>query len=107
MAIYLRDGLQCAYCKRGIEELDRPLSLDHLVPCAAGGGNHEGNLITACLTCNSRRQDTPLSDWLMSELGDDAAATARFIAEHTALDLRPYRAEAKRIIARRKAAAAE
>lgn len=107
LAIYLRDGLACAYCGATPDSMaDRSdvLSLDHLVPCSQGGGNHEGNLVTCCQTCNSRRQDMDLSAWLQIICGDDAAKTARFIATHTALDLRPYRAEAKRIIARRNAA---
>ena len=102
LAIYLRDGMACAYCGGTVESTGTHLTLDHLLPCSDGGGNHEGNLVTSCLSCNSRRQDTPLADWLSSELGNDAAATARWISEHTAKDLRPYRAEAKAIIARRR-----
>jgi len=104
LAIYLRDGMACAYCGKGVEESGNHLTLDHLLPCAAGGGNHEGNLVTCCLSCNSRRQDTPLNVWLDRELGTQAGATAQWIVEHTALDLRPYRTQAKAIIARRRAA---
>jgi len=100
LAIYLRDGLACAYCGAAAEQ-GRPLTLDHLLPCSKGGGNHEGNLVTCCGTCNSRRGDIDLGIWLAQELGDGAAPVARWIVEHTALDLRPFRAEAKTIIARR------
>jgi hypothetical protein len=85
LAIYLRDA---------------PLSLDHLVPRSDGGSNESGNLVTCCCECNRRRGVTPLTIWL-AHTQTDPAATARFIVEHTALDLRPYRAEAKVIIARR------
>jgi len=105
LAIYLRDGLACAYCGATVESSGAPLSLDHLVPCSAGGGNHEGNLITACRSCNSRRQDTPLAEWLRRNNGEQTDAVATFIANHTALALRPFRIEAKAIIARRRAAA--
>ena len=101
LAIYLRDGLACAYCGAAAEDR-KPLSLDHLLPCSQGGGNHEGNLVTCCLSCNSRRQDMPLSSWLAQELGADAGAVATFITEHTALSLKPFRAEARAIIARRR-----
>src|SRR5215475_3670258 len=54
LAIYLRDGLACAYCGRSIEDEAR-LTLDHLTPHSLGGSNAAGNLVTACLICNSSR----------------------------------------------------
>ena len=101
LAIYLRDGLACAYCGARQEQPGVMLSLDHLVCRTHGGGNGEGNLITACHACNTNRRDMPLSEWLIKSCGDDAAKTARYITEHTGLDLAPYRAEANKIIARR------
>ena len=36
LAIYIRDGLACAYCGEGIED-GATLTLDHLIPtCKAG-----------------------------------------------------------------------
>lgn len=105
LAIYLRDGMACAYCGAKAEDRGVMLSLDHLVCRTHGGGNGEGNLITACHACNSQRGDMPLADWLIKACGDDAARTARYITSHTGLDLAPYRAEAKAVIARRKAKA--
>ena len=103
LAIYLRDGMCCAYCGATVESSKKPLSLDHLVPASKGGGNHEGNLITCCLKCNSRRGDMDLDKWLNQELGNEQRAVAIFIQEHTAKDLKPYKVEAKAIIARRRA----
>lgn len=54
LAIYLRDGLACAYCGEGIEDGTK-LTLDHIRPYASGGSNSETNLVTACLHCNSSR----------------------------------------------------
>jgi len=54
LAIYLRDGLACAYCGSSIED-GIQLSLDHLQPYSLGGSNHETNLITCCTKCNSSR----------------------------------------------------
>ena len=103
LAIYLRDGMACAYCKATVESTNKPLSLDHLIPCAKGGGNHEGNLITCCLLCNSRRGDMDLDKWLNQEFGKDENKVATFIQEHTAKDLKPFKVEAKAIRARRRA----
>ena len=54
LAIYLRDGLACAWCSASIEE-GTTLSLDHLTPHSRGGSNRESNLVTACSRCNSSR----------------------------------------------------
>jgi hypothetical protein len=54
LAIYLRDGLACAYCGTGLEDGIK-LTLDHVVPHSHGGTNAATNLVTACHTCNSSR----------------------------------------------------
>ena len=40
LAIYLRDGLACAYCGHSVES-GASLSLDHLKPASKDGCNHE------------------------------------------------------------------
>lgn len=71
LAIYLRDGMCCAYCGtdlRGARPCD--MGLDHLetqAECRPRGNrtrsgksmNHESNLVLACRTCNSARRDMP------------------------------------------------
>jgi 5-methylcytosine-specific restriction endonuclease McrA len=60
LAIYLRDGFACQYCGRDLHDAPpRELTLDHLTPRCRGGSHASTNLVTACLACNSRRQDTP------------------------------------------------
>jgi 5-methylcytosine-specific restriction endonuclease McrA len=59
-AIYLRDSSKCVYCGSH----DR-LSLDHVIPRDLGGTHQETNLVTACVSCNSKRQDTPLKKWIV------------------------------------------
>lgn len=54
LAIYLRDGLACAYCGEGIED-GAKLTLDHIRPYTSRGSNSESNLVTACLRCNCSR----------------------------------------------------
>lgn len=56
LAIYLRDGLCCVWCGASVED-GAQLSLDHLKPHVAGGGNESTNLVTACKRCNSSRGD--------------------------------------------------
>ncbi len=54
LAIYLRDGLACAYCGASIED-GAQLSLDHLIPHSRGGTNASTNLVTSCRRCNCAR----------------------------------------------------
>jgi hypothetical protein len=100
LAIYLRDGMACAYCGAGME-MGAMLTLDHLICVSHGGSNGENNLITCCHTCNSTRGAMKLDAWLQKACGNDAARTARFIIEHTAQDLRPFKRQAKEIFSRR------
>jgi hypothetical protein len=60
LAIYLRDGFLCAYCGTDLHSANRrDVTLDHLVAQIHGGSHHESNLVTACHTCNSKRQHKP------------------------------------------------
>jgi len=56
LAIYLRDGLMCVYCDRGVDD-GKVLTLDHLVPRSKRGTNRSTNLVTACIGCNAGRRD--------------------------------------------------
>ena len=58
LAIYHRDGFACRYC--GDESA---LTLDHVVPVSAGGSNQPRNLATACVRCNSSKQDITTRKW--------------------------------------------
>jgi len=39
------------------------VTLDHLLARSAGGDNDARNLVTACKSCNSSRQDRPWADF--------------------------------------------
>ena len=54
IAIYLRDGVRCAWCDAPLEA-GTIFTLDHLKPHAKGGSNHESNLVTCCKHCNDSR----------------------------------------------------
>lgn len=62
LAIYLRDGLACAYCGEGVEA-GAKLTLDHLKPHSQGGCNCESNLVTCCHKCNSSRGNRDLVEF--------------------------------------------
>lgn len=60
LAIYLRDGFRCLYCGRDLHGSDPfQVTLDHLKPGHFPGNHAESNLVTACRSCNSARQDKP------------------------------------------------
>jgi len=63
LAIYLRDGMACAYCSAGVEQGAR-LTLDHIVPVESGGRNAEVNLITACDRCNAAKGVRNLAEFI-------------------------------------------
>lgn len=69
LAIYIRDEFTCCYCGRQMKNDDPNfVTLDHLTPRNplvkhGGGGNESTNLITACKSCNSSRQDKPWMDY--------------------------------------------
>lgn len=56
--VYYQYGPLCFYC---LEVSDQ---IDHIVPLAAGGTNDLENLVPACKSCNSSKQDKPLLVWL-------------------------------------------
>ena len=51
-----RDGHKCVYCGAA----EGPMHLDHIIPRSQGGPDTAANLIVACASCNSRRQDMSL-----------------------------------------------
>lgn len=59
--IKARDGHRCVYCGATQESSGAHLHLDHLVPRAAGGADTADNLVLACRSCNTSRQDAPLA----------------------------------------------
>jgi len=92
LAIYLRDRFTCIYCLRDLHDADpRDISLDHVIPCSAGGGNTPNNLVTACRTCNCSRQDQPLDRFAGPE-------TRKHVRRNTSRSIKRYRRLAKAIL---------
>lgn len=49
---------RCCYCGT-----PGPLTQDHVIPLSRGGSNQIGNIVPACRSCNSRKNDRYLSEW--------------------------------------------
>lgn len=62
LQIYERDDYKCKYCGKQLTRFTA--TLDHIVPVAKGGENSYENLITACLSCNSQKNQKPVGDFL-------------------------------------------
>lgn len=57
--VFKRDGFVCQYC--GAHPPNAALEVDHIQPVSDGGGNQEGNLVTACFNCNRGKGARSLS----------------------------------------------
>lgn len=103
LAIYLRDGLACAYCGEGIED-GAKLTLDHITPHCDGGSNEPSNLVTACHRCNSARGNRGWRKFAghVADYINHGVTAADIISHITATRRRKIDvAEAKELIARR------
>jgi hypothetical protein len=65
LKVFERDAYRCRYCDRQLTQ--STATLDHFMPVSSGGGNTLDNLVTACLTCNSRKYKRPLVDFLAEQ----------------------------------------
>ncbi len=55
--VLARDAYRCVYCGQ-LYTADE-LTLDHVEPRLRGGDHSEGNLVTACRACNTRKGSQP------------------------------------------------
>jgi 5-methylcytosine-specific restriction endonuclease McrA len=62
--IFARDGMRCVYC--GCDFAADQLTVDHVEPRMRGGDQSDGNLVTACRDCNSRKGSLPAWAFLAS-----------------------------------------
>jgi 5-methylcytosine-specific restriction endonuclease McrA len=72
--IFARDGYRCVYC--GTVQPAEALSVDHVHPRVKGGDRSPGNLVTACIPCNSRKGARTIARFL----ADEPEALAHFEA---------------------------
>ena len=62
--IFRRDAFRCVYC--GEVFPSEELTLDHVQPRMRGGDVSEGNLVTACRSCNAAKGGQPAWAFLAS-----------------------------------------
>lgn len=62
LAIYGRDNYTCQYCGKIMTQ--NGLTLDHIKSRLNGGSNKPNNLITACLSCNSKKKERSAKEYL-------------------------------------------
>lgn len=56
-----RYGSRCFYCCCG-----GPMTMDHVIPLVRGGRHTIGNVVPACRSCNSSKQDRLLMEWRLA-----------------------------------------
>jgi hypothetical protein len=105
LAVYLRDGMACMWCGATLEE-GVQLTLDHVIPHSHGGDNAVSNLVCSCQKCNSSRGNRAAVAFAKATAGYvnhgvTAKAILSAITHHVALDIKPFRTEAKTILSRR------
>jgi len=60
--LFERDEFRCVYCGEQFSAAE--LTLDHVEPRVRGGDRSDGNLVTACVGCNTLKGHRRLSDFL-------------------------------------------
>jgi HNH endonuclease len=60
--LLIRHDGRCAYCKQPPPDGER-LTMEHVVPLSRGGSHSEGNILPACGTCNTTKNDKLLIEW--------------------------------------------
>lgn len=54
-----RDKYRCTNCNS-----HKNLCVDHKTPISKGGDNHESNLQTLCRSCNCKKRNKTMAEWL-------------------------------------------
>lgn len=76
--VFEREGGACFYCDEPVSmearvylstdfklaRLNGAATVDHIIPQSRGGGDTMGNIVCACLECNTERGDMPAVDFL-------------------------------------------
>jgi hypothetical protein len=66
--VFERDNYECRYCGKVCVDPH----CDHIHPLSRGGSSDEGNLVTACPTCNLRKKDRTPEEWGVALIGGRA-----------------------------------
>ena len=61
--VFTKWGRKCVYC----DKEDIPLNLDHVHPRSRGGSNRPSNLLPACISCNRRKGNCGVREFLKNQ----------------------------------------
>lgn len=105
LAIYLRDGMACAYCGSTLED-GITLTLDHVIAREHGGDNKPSNLLAACTKCNSSKNARDIVEFVETVAayvnhGISAEMIMSHISDCLSRNIKPFQAEAREITNRR------
>lgn len=67
-SILLRDRFRCQYC--GEQFQSHELTFDHVTPRSAGGRTEWSNILSACISCNTRKRNS-MPNYSGRKGGDD------------------------------------
>ena len=89
------DGNTCAYCG------EAGSTVDHIVPLAKGGANVPENTVCSCLSCNMRKTDRPVHEFLNEMLQTDRRFDAgRILANERIMQVVAFDHVAQRFVSR-------
>ena len=74
--LFKRAHSRCVYCG-----LVRPLTLDHVTALTANGTHERQNLVPACKSCNSSKNNRDVVDWVFRSFGVEGLARALMFLE--------------------------
>jgi hypothetical protein len=77
-----RDNYTCRYCR----STEHPLTVDHVVPAALGGGDDPSNLVACCKDCNIGKASASPSDSMVADVAADMVRWCR--AMQAAINIR-------------------
>ena len=82
--IFERDNKKCFYCLCELQ--NNTFYLDHIFPRAKGGENYKFNLITACKTCNSKKNDKDAETFLLDSYRGGLITQEEFLKQKVTLE---------------------
>lgn len=85
LEILKRDGYKCFYCLREIQR--DTFYLDHLKPRTLGGKNYQCNLVSACKTCNTKKNAGDAATFLRENYRLDLLIQEEFVLQKQKLTL--------------------
>ena len=77
--IFVRDDFLCSYC--GDEFPIKKLEIDHIIALNNLGSNSIDNLTTSCISCNRKKYDLMLKDFIEKYELDEESILKRLVSQ--------------------------